>query len=317
MKKTSWVVLLSMGCVTAAPALLVLNKDDNALAIVDPASGKVMGLVTTGDAPHEVAVSSDGKLAFVTNYGSRSPGNTISVIDLAAKNEIRRVDLGPLGRPHGIDIVDGKPYFTAESSRLIARYDPASDKIDWMLGTGQNRTHMVIFNQDHSLIFTSNSGSNTITEIESRNGNETQIPVGKGPEAIDISPDGKEVWTGTGQDGGVSIINVAAKQVTQALDLHTKRINRLKFTPDGKRVLISDDGGDELVILDTATRKEIKRIAIGRGPEGIVIVPDGSRAFIACSKDNKVAILDLKTLEVTGSLSTGKNPDGMAWWATN
>jgi YVTN family beta-propeller protein len=310
-------VAAALAAATPSPALLVLNKADNALAIVDPASGKVVGLVPVGESPHEVSVSADGKLAFVSNYGSRNPGNTISVIDLAAQKEIRRLDLGPLGRPHGLDVAAGKVYFTSEASKLIASYDVAENRIDWMMGTGQDRTHMVILTKDHRRIFTSNGGSNTITAMEHLEGpagwTNTQIPVGKAPEAIDISPDGKEVWTAHRLDGGFSIIDVAAKKVVQTVDVHTKGSNRLKFTPDGKLVLISDDAGGELVIVDAATRKEVKRIKIGQGPEGIQMVPDGSRAYIACSRDNKVAILDLRTLEVTGSLSTGKNPDGMAW----
>ena len=302
---------------TPSPALLVLNKQDNALAIVDPASGKVLGLVPVGESPHEVSVSADGKLAFVSNYGSRNPGSTISVIDLTAQKEIHRVDLGALGRPHGLFVADGKVYLTAELSKAIARYDPATNKIDWTLGTGQNGTHMVVQTKDGNLIFTANIASGTITAIERVNGplgwNETQIPVGKGPEAIDISPDGKELWTAHGQDGGVSIIDIATKKVTQTLDLHTKRSNRLKFTPDGKLVLISDDGGGELLILDAASRKQIKRISVGQGPEGILIVPDGSRAYVACARDNKVVMFDLKKLEVTGSFSPGNNPDGLAW----
>src|SRR5271169_907994 len=104
---------------TASPALLVLNKEDNALAIVDPVAGKVVGRVPTGEAPHEVAASADGKLAFVANYGARDPGSTISVIDLAAQKEVHRVDLGSLRRPHGITFADGKVYFTAELNKLI------------------------------------------------------------------------------------------------------------------------------------------------------------------------------------------------------
>ena len=139
------------------------------------------------------------------------------------------------------------------------------------------------------------------------------IPVGKGPEAIDLSPDGKEVWTATWGDGGVSIIDVAAKKVVQTLSLHTQRSNRLKFTLDGKHVLVSDPRGNEVVVLDAATRKEIKRLKPGKGPTGILMAPDGSRAYIAASGDNQLAILDLKTLEFTGRIPTGENPDGMAW----
>jgi len=277
---------------TPNPALLVLNKEDATLAIVDPRDGKVVGRVPTGEAPHEVAASDDGKLAFVANYGARNPGNTISVIDLAAQKELRRVDLGPLRRPHGIIFADGKVYFTAEVNKLIARYDPVSNKIDWLLGTGQNGTHMVLLSKD---------------------ANQILIPAGKGPEAIDLSPDGRELWTAHSRDGGVSIIDVAAKKVAQTLDVQTKRSNRLKFTPDGRLVLISDLEGGELVVLDRAERKQIKRIQLGRSPEGILIVPDGSHAYVGVAGENNGAVIDLKTLEVTGRISTGSGPDGMAW----
>jgi YVTN family beta-propeller protein len=302
---------------TPSPALIVLNKADQALAIVDPAAGKVVARVGVGEGPHEVAVSADGKLAFVGNYGQQTPGNTISVIDLVAQKELRRMDLGPLRRPHGMLFVDGKVYFTAEVNRLIARYDPVANQVDWMFGTGQATTHMVIANADASLIFTANIGSNSVSAIERAAGaagwSESVIPVGKGPEGIDWSPDGKEVWTATGGDGGVSIIDVASKKVTETLSVGSKRTNRLKFTPDGKLVLLSDSQGDQLVVLDRAARKERARLKMGRSPEGILITPDGSRAYVAQEGANDIAVIDLKTLTVAGHISPGNGPDGMAW----
>src|SRR5277367_6160322 len=121
---------------TPSPALLVLNKAENSLAIVDPTTQKVVVRIPTGEGPHEIAASSDGKLAVVTNYGAKTPGHSLSVIDLITQKEIHRVDLGPLGRPHGILFADGKFYFTAELNKLIARYDPATNQLDWLLGVG-------------------------------------------------------------------------------------------------------------------------------------------------------------------------------------
>ena len=112
---------------TPSPALLVLNKEDATLSIIDPATLKTVAQIPTGEAPHEIAASDDGKFAFVANYGARTPGNTLSVIDLLAQKELRRVDLGALRRPHGITFADGKVWFTAEHNRLIARYDPAAN----------------------------------------------------------------------------------------------------------------------------------------------------------------------------------------------
>jgi YVTN family beta-propeller protein len=316
----SWLLfasLLAAAAETPSPALLVLNKEDAALAIVDPVTRTVVARIATGQGPHELAVSSDGKLAFAGNYGGQTPGSTLSVIDLVAQKELRRVDLGALRRPHGLAFFDGKLYFTAEVNKLIGRYDPAANQVDWLLGTGQNTTHMVVVNKDGSQMFTSNIGSDTITAIDRGAAagawNQTVIPVGKGPEAIDLSADGKEVWTAHSRDGGVSIIDTATKKVTQTLNVQTRRSNRLKLTPDGKLVLISDLDSGELVVLDRPARKEIKRLKLGRAPEGILIVPDGSRAYVAVAGDNNVAIIDLKTLEVTGRIATGSGPDGMAW----
>ena len=166
---------------TPSPALLVLHKGENAMAIVDPASGKVVGRVPTGQDPHELAVSDDGKLAFASNYAGPGPrgGNTLSVIDIAARKELHRVELSPLSRPHGLWFSDGKLYFTAEGSMAIARYDPASNKVDWLLGLGQDRTHMILVSKDQKTIFTSNVSSNTISIIE-RGGSPQGRPGGPG-----------------------------------------------------------------------------------------------------------------------------------------
>ncbi len=302
---------------TPSPALIVLNKADQALAIVDPASRRVVARVSVGEGPHEVAVSADGKFAYVGNYGGETPGHTISVIDLPAQAELYRVDLGPLRRPHGMLFVDGKVYFTAEVNRLVARYDPVANQVDWLFGTGQATTHMLIANADASLIFTANIGSNSISAIQRVAGqdgwSETVIPVGKGPEGTDWSPDGKEIWTATGGDGGVSIIDVASKKVKETLRVGTKSTNRLKFTPDGKLVLLSDRDGGQLVVLDRATHKQRARLKMGRFPEGIQIAPDGSRAYVAQEGANDIAIVDLKTLTVAGHIAPGNGPDGMAW----
>ncbi|MGI8991581.1 MAG: cytochrome D1 domain-containing protein [Bryobacteraceae bacterium] len=302
---------------TPSPALLVLNKEEGSLAIVDPASGKIAGRVPTGENPHEVAASADGKLAFAANYGARSPGGTITVIDIAARKRVRDVDLGPLRRPHGIAVADSKVYFTAEWNKIVGRYDPASNKIDWLLGTGQNTTHMVLVGKDTNTIFTANIGSDSISVFErfsdQAGWNGTVIPVGKGPEGIDISPDGKQLWAANSRGGSVSIIDIASKRVIETLDARTKRSNRLKFTPDGKLALISDLEAGELVILDVASRKEIKRLKLGRAPEGILIEPGGARAYIAVSGDNNVAVIDLKNLEAVRRITGFSSPDGMAW----
>lgn len=323
----TWLVVLFLIAMPAiaqnsSPFLLVLEKDDRSLAIVDPTSLKVVGRVSAGEDPHEVVTSDDGRFAYISNYGAFStPLHTLSVVDLSAQKALPAVDLGPLRAPHGLELVNGKIYFTAEGSKAIGRYDPSSQQVDWVLGMGQNRTHMLAVAKDLNRIFTSNVNSDTISILDrDTNGDvsgwiETPIPVGKGPEGFDVSPDGKELWAANSHDGTVSIIDVVSKKVTQTLDLHTRFANRLKFTPNGKLVLISDLGTGDLVVLDAAARQEIKRVSLGHGAAGILIGTDGSLAYVAVSRDNCVAVVDLKTLSVIGRIATGKGPDGMAWAA--
>lgn len=302
---------------TPKPVLLVLDKADSELAIVDPRTLTAVGRVKTGPIPHEVAISADGKFAVATNYGEHQDGTTLSVIDVPAQREIHRVELKGLIGPHGVQFFDGKAWFTAEGSKKIARYDPVTNQVEWTHDIGAQRTHMLVIAREGHTIYTSNVNSNTVTAVvanaDRSQWTNTVIPVGKGPEGIDILPDGLEVWAANSGDGTVSIIDTATKQVKQTINVGTKHSNRVKFTPDGKRVLLSDLGTGELIVVDVASRTILKRLKLGTSAEGILIVPDGSRAFVAVSGDNRVAIVDLKALEVTKTFVTGKDPDGMAF----
>jgi YVTN family beta-propeller protein len=298
-----------------AAQLLVLNKSDATLSFIDPASGKTSATIPTGDGPHEIELSDDGQFAFVSNYGAKASGNTLSVIDIKTRTERKRVDLAGLRRPHGLSFSKGQLYVTAEESRRIARYDPVSQRVDWQFDTGQDGTHMVLASRDATTLFTSNMGSNSIGMIERGSGDEWQqtlIGVGAGPEGLDQSPDGRELWSAHSRDGGISIIDVASKKVIHTLDAKTKRSNRLKFTPDGQLVLVSDLSAGELVIFDARTRTQRARLAVGQAPTGILVAPDGQHAYVAASGDNRIAVVDLKTMSVSRTIATGNTPDGMA-----
>lgn len=308
---------------TPANALLILAKRDGMLLIVDPASLKVIARIAVGNDPHEVIASADGKTAYVTNYGSGAY-NTLAVVDLVAQKALPVVDLGALRGPHGVTFVGGKAWFTAEAAKAIGSYDPASKTIDWILGTGQDRTHMIYVSPDMKLILTTNVSSGTVSMIEKTAGGsgpggprgdwkETVVRVGNGSEGFDVSPDGKEVWVANAGDGTVSVIDVASKQVRGTLAADVGGANRLKFTPDGKLALISTLRGSDVTAIDTATRKTVKRIPVGHGAAGIQMQPDGARAFVACSPDGYVAVIDLHSLEVTGRIEAGRDPDGLAW----
>jgi YVTN family beta-propeller protein len=323
---------------TPSPALLVLAKQAHTLEIVNPATLKVVATIPAGNDPHEVVASSDGKRAYISNYGFGAY-HTISVADLVAQKALPLIDLTPLRGPHGLDFAGGELYFTAEVNKVFGRYNPSTKKIDWILGTGQNRTHMIVVSKNLDRIFTSNVNSGTISIIEkvaeqprppppppgvthrpgpprgAQGWEETVIHTGVGTEGFDVSPNGKELWSAAAEGGTVSIINIATRKVVQTLDAHLTGANRLKFTPDGKYVFVSRLRGNngDVAIFNAATRREAKHLSLGHGAGGILMQPDGSRAYVACSPDNYVAVIDLKTLKEVGRIKTERGPDGMAW----
>jgi YVTN family beta-propeller protein len=329
----SMAVPLGHACAQTTPktALLALSKQDHTLAIVDPADLHVVARIPVGDDPHEVIASADGATAYVSNYGFGAL-HTLAVIDLVGQKQVKFIDLGALRGPHGLDFKQGKVWFTAEAAKAIGSYDPAADKIDWIMGTGQNRTHMVYVFPDAKRILTTNVNSATVTILdrtEARPGGpppgispgampgpqagdwqETAIPVGRGSEGFDVSPNGKEAWVANAGDGTVSVIDLGAKKVIATLAVNVPGANRLKFTPDGKLVFVTP--GSALVILDAATRKELKRLPNVHGSGGIQMQPDGARAYVACGRDGYVAVIDLKTLEMVGKIDVA-SPDGLAW----
>jgi len=308
--------------------ILALSKADHTLAIVDPGTLNIVAKVPVGSDPHEVIASADGKTAYVSIYGGGSL-HELNVIDLVSKKALTNIDTRPLFGPHGLMFANGKVWFSAEGSKAVGSYDPATGKLDWSMGTGQDRTHMIYVTDDAKKIYTTNINSGTVsilvdTLIQPGPGapanarpredwKQTLVPVSRGSEGFDVSPNGTELWTASAEDGTIAIVDLNAKKLTSKIDAKVFGANRLKFTAEGKLVFIASLRSGELTIIDAQSHKEIKRLKPGHGAAGILMDPDGSRAFVACSPDNYVAIVDLKTLEVTGHLDVGGVPDGLAW----
>lgn len=319
-----WLVGSALGAqATPSPALLALSKTDLTLAIVNPATNAVIARMPSGPDPHEVVASSDGRFAYISNYGGGAY-NSLTVVDLVNQKTLETVDLGALRGPHGLTFVGGKVWFTAEAAKVIGSYDPGTKKIDLVLGTGQNRTHMIWVSSDGRRIVTSDVNAATITIIDKlaapagrrsavADWEEVHIPVGRGAEGFDVTPDGKEIWVANAGDGTISIIDAGTKKVGQTLAANVVGANRLKITPDGRLALVSSLRLPNLVIFDVATRREVKRVTIGRGAAGIEIQPDGARAYVACTPDDYIVVIDLKSMEVAGRIDAGKQPDGLAW----
>jgi YVTN family beta-propeller protein len=331
------VLLLAAAWLAATPVdaetLLVVRKTDDAVDLVDPGSGRRLASVALGHAPHEASVSPDGKRAAITNYGTRErPGSTLSIVDLEQARELRRIDLAPHTRPHGVAwFAADRIAVTTEGSKHLLVVDPQSGGIVNAIETGQDVSHMVAVSADARRAYVTNIGSGTATALDLVAGRKLgDLATGAGSEALAVTPDGKELWVAARAAGHVTLVDTATLEVTARLPLPGIPI-RIAITPDGRTALVTCAGSSELVAFDVASHKERGRrkvdvplapgaaerpfAQIARGsvlPVGLLIARDGRSAYVAATMGDRVVQYDCATLEPLRSIEVGGEPDGLA-----
>jgi YVTN family beta-propeller protein len=329
--------------------LLVLNKTDDTLWLVDPASGARRAELPTGHGPHEVAVSPDGGAAVVADYGDQTPGHTLTVVDLSAGAVTRTLDLAPHQRPHGLAFLpDGALLaVTSETSGALLLVNLAEGKVVEELSTEQPLSHMVALLPDGSRAFTANLAAGSITAFDLVERKRLAVvPTGDGAEGIDVTPDGKWVLVANRAADTLSFVDAGSLEEVAELPCGSFPI-RVKVTPDGRHALVSCATSGDVAVFDVAERKELARIAMalppadgsprpgaegaegadgadggaggagdpeeGPVPIGILIEPGGRRAYIANTNANLVTVLDLAEHRVVARIVTGRQPDGLGW----
>ncbi|HEY0142826.1 MAG TPA: YncE family protein [Thermoanaerobaculia bacterium] len=287
--------------------LVVANRGGGTATLIEPATMTVVATVDAGPQPHEVAASADGRFAYVTNYVN-SNGNTLTVIDLDARQKVKTINLGTLRGPHGIVQWGGRIYFTAEAASSVASYNPATDTIDWIARTNQSGTHMLRVAPDGRAIYTANIGSATASIIDrDATAARKNIPTVGAGEGIDVSPDGRELWVGSVQTGGIAIIDLTTETRVATINT-TEPSYRITFTADGTRVLVPR--GRAFAVYDRLARTEVQRIATTGVVLSILAARDA--VYVAMTDPNQVVKLDPVTFQQLGSAPAGPLPDGMA-----
>ena len=317
----------------AAETLLVVRKTDDAVDLVDPGSGLRLASVTLGHAPHEVSVSPDGRRAAVSNYGTRErPGTTLSIVDVEQPRELRRIDLAPHTRPHGVAwYAPDRIAVTTEGSKHLLVVDADSGRIIAALETAQDVSHMVAVSTDAKRAYVTSIGSGTVTAFDLVAGGRLRdVATGAGSEALALTPDGRELWVAARADGHIAIVDTRSLEVQARLPLPGTPI-RIAMTPDGRTALVTCAASSELVAFDVATRQERARrkvdvplapgaaqrpfaqLAPGSSlPVGLLVSRDGRTAFVAATMGDRVVQYDAVTLEPLRTIEVGGEPDGLA-----
>lgn len=315
MKRLLAVLLLGAAPAEAQDLLLVGNKQDADVSVIDVKTGKTVKRIATGVGPHEIAISPNARIAVVANYGAQPAGNSLSVIDTRTLEVIRTISLDTYSRPHGVAFLPDNQTVavTSETTRSVVLVNVNEGRITNVIATDEQGTHMVSVSADGRRAFTANIGSGSASEIDLENGALIRnFDVAPQAEAVNLTPDGKEVWVGSNGAGTVTVFDVATQEKIATLPAPGVPI-RVYFSPDGGLALVSSAQARTVRFFDRRKRNEVAAIKVSGTPIGAVFAPDGTRAFVALTGANAVAVIDTRTFEIVASHPTGTGPDGIAY----
>jgi YVTN family beta-propeller protein len=311
-----------------ADTVVVVCKSEFQLAVVDPATQKVVLKLPTGLGPHEVAVSPDGRTAYVSNFGRYSvypagdtehdkAGHTITVIDLVDRKVKTTFDLGTHTGPHGMTVShDGKlVWVTTETPQAVLELDSGTGKILHAWNTNQERSHMIVATPNETKFYVTNTVSGSVSVIDRTSSEVKVVSTGPGTEGIAISPDGKEVWAASRLDDKISVISTATDTIVAAFSSGGKGPKRMDFTPDGTQVWVTNPSSNQTTVFDARARELLASLTLSKSPSGVYISSDGRRAYITNAVANELTFIDVLSRKIVNTMPIGSDPDGVAWSA--
>lgn len=303
----------------AQEVAVIVHKWDNSVGFYDANTGEQLAKVEVGVKPHEMALSADRRLAYISNYGVNSytqqeeGGNSISILDLAKREMLGAIELGKFRRPHGIELGrSGSLYVTCDFPPSLLVIDPAKRAVLRDYPVGQSLPHMVFITRDEKKAYTANSGSGTVTAIDLVTGKVIKhIDIGGVPMGVAPSKDERLLYAANRTGNRVAIIDTRRDEVSGWIEIPGQPV-RAGLTPDGKRLIVTLIESGEAVIVDAASRQIVHRIRTGANSEGVGIDPSGQFGYVSAQGENKVVKFSLKDWRPLLEIKTAARPDPIA-----
>ena len=304
------------------------NMTAGTASVVDIATGELRATYETGDGPHEVAISHDGRWAVISVYGNRtSIGHSLLVLDLTGDAAPRSIEMGDLKRPHGMRFLpgDGKLVVTSEATQRVAVVNFLKGTVDTSVSTGQAGTHMIVIDAAGKRALTTNVGGRSVSVIDLvRDSLVRTIDAGERIEGVTINPGATEVWTGANEAKVVFVFNPATGERVAKIEGFGMPY-RMSITPDGATAIISDPGAERVHIVDAKAHRIRQTLdmttvlglsgdeAAHPSPQGVILSRDGRFAFITLKALGKVAVINIATGAVIKTLTVGGGSDGVGY----
>lgn len=315
-----------------AETLVVANKAEATVSLIDLEQGAIVATLGTGEGPHEVGISPDGRFALVTNYGTReAAGNSLTLIDIAAADVVKTIGLGDYGKPHGVEWLDSeRAAVTVEANKALIVVDVSRDKVTQSIGTDQEVSHMVALDPDRGRAYTANIGSGSISVLDLGTGTRvSNVTTGEGAEGIAVSASGEHIWVTNRAADTITVLDAGTLESRAEIPSAGFPI-RATATPRGQ-VLVTRARAGDLAIYDAATFEEQRivsfdlesmdveerlfgdRFGDSSVPIGVIVDTEGERGWVAHANADVITEIDLGSGEIVRMLRAGKEPDGMGF----
>jgi YVTN family beta-propeller protein len=304
--------------------LVVANKGEHTMGIIDPVADKQIATVPEGGITgHELAVSPDGKKAYVPIYGNSgvgkpgTDGHNMVVVDLASREVVGNLDFGHGVRPHCAVFgpKNGLLYVTTELDKTISVIDPKTLKIIGAIPTEQPESHMLAVSHDGRRGYTANVGPGTVSVLDLQAKKTiTIIPISHETQRISITPDDKLVFTADQTKPQIAVIDTATDKVKAWVPIPAPGYGTAP-TRDGRYLLVCVPKTKQVAVIDLKELKVIHTIDVPKAPQEVLVRPDDKMAYVSCDSSGQVAAIDIGTWTVAKLIDAGKGVDGLAWAA--
>lgn len=306
--------------------LLVANKGDNSIGIIDPVAGKQIAEIPEGGVTgHELTTSRDGKLAYVPIYGNSgvgqpgTDGSNMVVIDIAGRKVVGSLDFGKGVRPHlpVLGPQNGLLYVSTELEKAITIIDPATLKIVGSVPTGEEQSHMFAITHDGHRAYTANVGPGTVSALDLDARKVIAIiPVSPQVQRISLSADDKFAFTSDVTKPRLAVIDTITNKLKSWVPLPGLGYGSAA-TADGKWLIIALPPMNQVAAVDLKTMKVAHTVDVGMRTQEVLLAPDGKMAYVSCDQAGKVAAINLTNWKLERVIDAGKGADGLAWAATS
>jgi YVTN family beta-propeller protein len=288
----------------AAPKAYIGLFKDNAVAVLDTGTNTVLTTIPIPTGPHGLVITPDGRWVYASSDGD----SKVSVIDTQTDKVTATIEVGKT--PHGLAITkDGRWVLSAVfGTGMVAFIDTTTNQVAGQAAVAN--PHNIAISPDGTMAYVASQAPNAAALAILDLGKKAvtgSVPLDKVPRALDMSPDGKQLFFTLAGSDSVQVLDTATNKITTQIAVGASP-HHPRFTADGKEALVVAQGPGELDILDPAADSQTATVKVGKMPHWIALTPDGHTAYVTNEGSNDVSVVDLATNKVTATIPVGNAP---------